>query len=387
MHKLLGVFIALVAVNNILSLTPGLPTALYYGVFAAVFFIFIIREKPHFNAHISFLAFAAVMSIALNEIPQYFSAWQRLMSFFFVILLISPWFYQGSLARVRFYMFKFTNILLIIIVMLSFLGHVTGIFPGLGLAGLFQGLTNHSMILGPISAVVMLILTWKSCKSQNTRFQLLLYIAMSLMSFFCIILSGSRGSLLAGILSLVILLLGIYKERLSKIFTIFIVIIGVMISTFSYWSVFTENIERKMQYAEESGDDFVSRSELWNYRVEEAKSSPVIGIGFASAKYGEINTSNGRIEPGTSWGALLAQIGVLGTVPLLFLLIVFFNKLRKATDFDKIQYLLIALLSFFVIHMVVEGYVLASGNFLFFYFWLLLGFCYNYIKGFSLNLD
>ena len=114
--------------------------------------------------------------------------------------------------------------------------------------------------------------------------------------------------------------------------------------------------------------------------MDEFTSSPVIGIGFASVDptgNDVYNTQNGQIEPGNSWFAILAQIGIVGFGIILSLFYSIFKYLwRNANLYNSF---LISLIIFFVLHFMAEGYGLASGSVLCFTAWLVLG-CANDVR-------
>jgi hypothetical protein len=91
--------------------------------------------------------------------------------------------------------------------------------------------------------------------------------------------------------------------------------------------------------------------------------------------YGAIDYTTGTVEPGTSWGAILAMTGAFGLCVFLILVlrtyIVNYNVFRE--DVPLVSHFLNALLIFFAIHWIAEGYMLAAGSYLFFYAWLLIG--------------
>lgn len=381
MYKYLGLILAILAVNNIITVTPGLPMPLYYAVFGVVFVLGIIAEQPRFDGVITLFVIAILFSLIGNTIPDFFKAEQRFISFLLVFCLLSPWFFNSYLSELRTYIFKYTNILLVVVVVLSFLGNVSGAFSGIGRSDMFQGLTSHSMLLGPIAAIVMLLAVWKASQKNIQRKVLFACIVLVVICLYTLLLCGSRGSLIGGVLSTFVLLLIVFRRSFSKIIKLVGILVLLLAATVPYWSAYTANIDKKNEYAQEEGDNFASRSELWGYRYEEFQQSPIIGIGFASANKGEINTVNGRIEPGTSWGVLFAQLGILGAIPLIILFISYFRKLYRSEDEFNKGKLLFSILLFFTVHMVVEGYILGAGSFMFFYVWLLLGIIKNRIRG------
>ncbi len=380
MYKFLGFILALIAVNNIITVTPDIPSLIYYMVFGAVFIIGLVKQAPKINGLLTFFVIAILISLMGNIIPVYFKAEERFISFLLVFSMLSPWVFNQALSEIRNYLFKYANGLLIFVILVSFLGNVTGIFSGVDKASLYQGLTSHSMLMGPISSVMLLIAIWQAIQPNTPRKKVIQYIVFAVICLYSVLISGSRGALLGGLLAATVFLFLVYKNNFIKTIKVFSIVVVLVVVTNPLWVPYTASIESKMEYAENMDDNFASRTELWNYRYQEFQSSPIIGIGFASAHKGAINTTNGQIEPGTSWGVLFSQLGVLGAIPIILLFISYFRKLFRVEDVFNIGNLLFAMLLFFSVHMVVEGYILGSGSFLFFYVWLLLGVIKNRVE-------
>lgn len=383
MNRFIALILAIAAVNNIIRITPGLPTAVYYGVFAVALVIGVIAHSPKISALLSFLILGIFFSLIVNSnIPAYFKVEERFLSFLIMIALLSPWLFQNHLAEIRGYLFQYTNLFLVAVVIISFLGSISGIYSGIGRADLYEGLTTHSMLLGPIAGLVLLVMLRELYAENLDVKNKLMYLGGILICLYTMLQAGSRAALLASFLSILVFLILKYKNQVEKLINIGVVLFILSIATFPYWSAYTEKIDKKTEYAEEQDDAFASRSELWSYRYQEFVKSPVFGIGFATAEYGAIDTESGRIEPGTSWGALLAQIGVFGTLPFIFLFFGYSKKLYQGIEEDEqhTAIFLLALIVFFFIHMIFEGYILASGSFLFFYVWLLMGRVKNKIE-------
>lgn len=383
MNRFIAFILAIAAVNNIIRITPGLPTAVYYGVFTVALVIGVIAERPKISGLLSILILGIFFSLIVkSNIPAYFKVEERFLSFIIMIALLSPWLFQNHLAEIRGYLFQYTNLLLLAVVIISFLGSVSGIYSGIGRAGLYEGLTTHSMLLGPIAGLVLLVLLRELyAENLDVKYKLM-YLGGILICLYTMLQAGSRGALLASFLSILAFLILKYRNQVEKLIKIGVVLFILIVATIPYWITYTAKIDKKTEYAEEQDDAFASRSELWSYRYQEFKKSPVFGIGFATADYGAIDTKSGRIEPGTSWGALLAQIGVFGTLPFIFLFFGYSKKLYQGIEEDEqhTAIFLFAMMVFFLIHMIFEGYILASGSFLFFYVWLLLGRLKNKIE-------
>lgn len=379
-YKRLGIFLALVAINNALQITPNLPTVAYSTIFFLCFIISLRNSKPKVN--ILFLLFAVfcLMSIVVNVIPEYFKSYQRFVSFLFMFLSLSPLIYSSNLFALRLYVFKYVTYFIVGTVVLSFIAKFTGIYSGIGAGGYFKGLTVHSMLIGPLAGITIVYSLWKLNVVKVLRKEKAMHIGIVIAAFICLLLSASRGALAALVFSIIILFIVIYKFRIFKFLKTIIILFITMVSTFNYWEPYLENILKKNGGNVQTENMTASRGELWDYRIQELEENPVFGIGFASAKYGLIEQSNGQIEPGTSWGVVFAQTGLLGGVLFTLIVISCFFMPSKVKDNFNNKALLISLLSFFVIHWLVEGYMLSSGDFLFFYCWLLIGIITSYKK-------
>lgn len=129
----------------------------------------------------------------------------------------------------------------------------------------------------------------------------------------------------------------------------------------------------------EAGGLASSREIHWQTRIEEFKTSPFMGIGFASVSTtmegSTFDITSGQVETGSSWLSVLSMMGIFGFVVFIVLFIKTLRVLYRLAEVD-IRYIayLTALLVFWMIHMMAEGYILGAGGFLFFNVWLLLGY-------------
>jgi O-antigen ligase len=371
--KRLAFILALVAVNNGISLTPKTPTAVYAFFFLFAFAIVVAGSKPKFLMLAALFLMGCTVSVFINDIPEYFHSGERLLSFLFIFLCISPFVYTQKLSNFRIYLFRYSTFFIAGIIVLSILGKFTGIYSGTNALGLFQGLTVHSMLLGPLSAMTLLFSLWKvNSITKNNKIRNR-YILIICFSFICLLLAASRGAIIGAIIGMLVMFVSIYKKKLRDLVKVVFILLIVLVSTSSLWTGYLDGIIKKNE-ATSSEDGLVSaRSELWTYRIQEFNENPLFGIGFSTSKFGLIDTEVGQIEPGTSWGAIFAQIGLFGGLPFLLLIVYYFNFLIRSQDKFNNGSLLLGMLCFFVIHWFAEGYMLASGGFLFFYAWLLLG--------------
>jgi hypothetical protein len=134
----------------------------------------------------------------------------------------------------------------------------------------------------------------------------------------------------------------------------------------------------KMQIAEEHGSLFYSRQQNWSNRWQEFCESPLYGIGFNVLRYDDPTFNDPESpyyhtpsEPASAWLSILSQTGVLGAICIVgFLLQLLRTTLRRCT-FDT--GLNIAMMIFFIIHGIAEGWILYAGALMFLVFWLWCG--------------
>ena len=114
-----------------------------------------------------------------------------------------------------------------------------------------------------------------------------------------------------------------------------------------------------------------SRDALWAERMEEFRSSPIIGIGFAAHGVGA-NKQVGRNESGGSFISVLAQAGIVG---IFFIVMIWKAAIMKPSRIGKDPHLILiyAGFVFFSIHCIIEGYMFQAGWYLCLIIWLIIG--------------
>ena len=114
-----------------------------------------------------------------------------------------------------------------------------------------------------------------------------------------------------------------------------------------------------------------SRDELWGQRMEEFKSSPIWGIGFAAHGIGAYKQV-GRNESGGSFISVLAQAGIIG---IIFVLLIWVAAIMipKAIGIDYNNILFYASFVFLSIQSILEGYMFQAGWYLCLIIWFIIG--------------
>lgn len=329
---------------------------------------------------IVFLAFCA-LSLIVNDTLPIFNAWARLGVYVLVLFVVSPMVSNSSMDKKRKKMLMYIMDVIIILSVLSFFCYFLGInlFVRLGEeleigVGTFSGLMNHSMVLGPMSGLSsVVVLSYCLCET-NKRLRIVYMVTL----FCCLgacLLASSRIAVGAAIVGCVFVLFRRYRSNLTKFSVVLLLIVAIGGITFPIWGGLTDFLVQKQQDNIDLGGSMMySREKKINARIAEFKSSPVTGIGFATVNpaLDKVDFSNGQIEPGTSWLALLSMTGLLGFSA--FLLICFFS-FKKVMSSQNIFFscALGGMFVYYLVHLSAEGYIMAPRSFLNMLFWLILG--------------
>lgn len=368
---------------NLLGVPVVQSISSWYTIYVLTVSIFLLKTRDLFiNWECILFLFAAAFSITFNSPDAIYRSWERLCFLFCILLITSPLIYYDKLNKWRQQAFNATMVLFIAIAAGSFLCYCIGLnysstaarYGVLGIeeTGYFGGLTKHSMLLGPVSGIACCTLLTKYLLRRKGLTLILLFLC-----FASLLLSASRAAFISFLISsLYIFFSSELRIKLAqKITIITILCISLLLSALLFSSMMVDK-----QASSGSHDLFSSRSELWNARLTEFMDSPLLGCGFASEKIVRSVgiLAGGILEPGTSWGAIFAQIGLLGGVPIVILWLKVMLHISKYKNEEGI--IITSTAIFFAIHMCTEGYFLAAGNVLCLVAWLTLGVAYMYEK-------
>lgn len=335
------------------------------------------------------LVLACLISLLFNSPHPVFKAWHRLGYAVLLFACLTPLTSSQQLHVFRKQLFLWVMRLCVFIGVGSFIGYFLGInyMPtnlgalALNTAGLFGGLTGQSMLLGPLAGLGATYVIWLHFERRaKTFWPNILRWGCVLACTGSMLLSASRGALLATLVATLFIVFMYLKHAPQKLFKVsFCIVLGSLLFL-PFIQHFGASTLNKHQANLEAGSAFASRSQLWEDRKKEFLSAPIYGIGFASQKIisYEQSLTTGTLEPGTSYGAIFAMTGVLGGIPFLFLL--FSNMLSRPRNRNGISYMSPpqAALAFFAVHMSTEGYVFAAGSGLAGVFWISIGGAYAY---------
>lgn len=377
-HKI-SLFIAAVAVNNIIEITPGLALSYYFVMLLAL--IYCIRQDNMltYSSAAIWLILACIASILFNDIPSFFSPWLRLVTFVILLLLIGPVVQSEYLNKIRVEVFFVIQYLLQPIVIISFIMYLLGIITYSSHWVGYSGLTTHSMVLAPVCANVLAFSQYKLLYTDlSTKFRYY-YIGLSVISILCMLLAASRTVIIGSVIILIIF--GYYRlrENVSMFLKIVFVLGLACYFTESYWSPYLDALEEKNEGSIRAGGITSSREVHWLQRINEFESSPLFGVGFgcvstdadSGATYDE---SSGKIETGSSWLSILSMIGLFGVIPVV---VIFIKAIKRAVNIisahSETGILFLSLIIFWCVHMCAEGYIFSAGGFMFFNVWLVIG--------------
>lgn len=372
---------------------PVLPThaLLYYVILVGATGYVLHCRQERIDLRVVLIVLACVLSIVLNDPPALFKSWGRFGLFFLMLIVASPLCQNEKINTLRLKLFEGVMTVIGIITILSCLAYFLGIDLTIRPKGVtnlfFGGLTGNSMLLAVCTGLSVLYSFNLLLHRQYSRKYKKLHIAwlcvFLLASFLCLLLSGSRGAAISTIAGMLLLLYKQNKENVARFF-LYIVILGALGTvTFTLWEPYTKALVEKQRGNDISGSATASRDNKWEARIDEFKSSPIFGIGFSAVDLqnkGDYMETEGIVETGTSWGGMLSMIGLMGFIPFLLL---YAHSVWLLLIDEKCPYfsgLLAAVLCWFSVHMIVEGYVLAGGSFLCFILWLTIGAASAYHK-------
>lgn len=374
--KIIALFVAMRTITGGISL----PQPFYYVALTLLGISIISRGRLKLqNGLVLLLLVVCFFSLLFNNPPSYFMAWQRLGVYTMVVLVVSPLLSDAYSTLFRAKVLYYFMLIAIILSAGSFFAYFLGInlfergngYLDIG-AGTFSGLMNHSNALGPMAGLSGFVL-FATILSFNSPKK---YLIIVLMAFFCMascLLSASRAGIGATGVACIFAIFRYYRNRMSKMASVFVVLVGLLAATFPVWGGLTDFLVQKQQANEEMGGAMFSREKKFTARILEFESSPIIGIGYnvINPEYDFVEESTGQIEPGSSWLAVASMTGVIG---LFVFLGICSRGLKRAWRIKSpfVSSLLGGMLVFFFIHMIAEGYIFAPGSFLALLFWLII---------------
>lgn len=354
---------------------------IYYLIWGICAFYVIVCRYHTTNYLTLLFIFFCFLSIIGNNIDAKYNVWLRFTGFLLIIGCIGPLFTSEWLYLLRRQCFHYVSIGLIFVTIASFI--IYCVYPSAMITTrghLYGGMTIHSMQMGPIAGLSTVYLTYQFLIKRDSvklRYKICYILSISISLFSCV-LAGSRAAILSMIVSVIICLYLYYRNDLKSFFKIVAFIIVIFGLTSPLWWGYTEAVQAKMAISESQGGLMTARSFSWEARIDEFIQNPLIGCGFATV-VGTLSDrgNDGMVEPGNGWLFVLSSTGIFSF--LIFAILYFRNIVTLFKELSDESIILISSLIFIGLHLNAEGYTLSSGIFLFFYFWLLMGYSYSYL--------
>ena len=392
--KSISFFIALVFfLMDMSGLIGNIGYSLYYpAIFAMAIYCLFNKEKVSF-IYVLYVG-VCFLSIILNDIPSFYFIEFRFITFVVLLLAFSPLVNSRSIALLRLRLLYFATIFSVLLVVLNFIIFQTGgVYEGqikvYEETGIYFGTTanNEFATLGAISTmyvITFLVSFFKKIKIwENLIFLLLLFICISMM-----LIASSRTAFIGTIISIVFIAIYVNKND-WKYLPITIVALSVFfVLAFVLFADDMRGIIEYKQAGDVSSVNINSRQSMWNMRLEEFKSSPMCGIGFATiSNPTDLTRERGIIEAGSGWLSVLSQTGILGGACILFMLIpnILFLLKNKYTSYCLIW--LVGLSVIFLISPISEAYITTVGAVLCCLFWLTLSVVDSFRVGLLKSID
>jgi O-antigen ligase len=242
--------------------------------------------------------------------------------------------------------------------------------PNMGGRVYFSAFMTQSMLLGPLCGMGIVVATARALHQKSWRWG-----AVALAGMIPLMASGSRLATLSTLAAGCFFL--IKRKPVLGIGGALLVALAVVKFLHSAETDAERDQTVNFTTALAHKGTGNSRSELWQSRIDDFKSSPFVGVGIGlGAGNGVTKNAGGsiRIEPGSSYLAVLSMTGIFGALSFtgaLGALLFRFAMVRSPQSLEKD--ILSVMGVFLAVHGVAEGWILGFGSPLCLIFWLWLG--------------
>lgn len=378
-----SLWIAIVfALMDLSGLVGQIGFKLYYPLLFFLAFLGLSKYKKINTLYVLYIV-ACFLSIITNNIPSFYKIHFRFVAFIVLLGAFTPLLNSRYLAIVRTKAIQYFCLFSVCVVVINFL-----IFKGGGTSayqsalyeniGMYTGSTANNQ-MGMLGGVSLIYLSTLLCyKNQIDKKWFYIFFILLFCTLAMTFLASSRSAVLCAVASMLVMLYIKYRRKLGKLLGILCVVAIVVSVAAPVFDDYTRGIIEFKQGGDLSSFDTKSRDSLWELRIKEFKSSPIIGIGFGTiSNPGEFTKRSGIVETGSSWLASLSQTGLLGTIPILIIVIGNLLYILRLKEPDFIQTLFSGLTIFFTIHPMAEGYITTVGAILCVLFWCIHGVVYS----------
>lgn len=372
-YLILGVMI----IMGVIASFGGKGLYLYYGAMLIMAGVSFIKNEEISPIFILFPVWLTITSF-INGVLDY-----HIVAFTLILICASSMFssYEGFIFRGR--VFYSVCLLLPILTLFNLYAYYAGINYVLELnfniSELnFSGFTPHPMFLGAINGASNVVLTYFLMKFWNegrSNVQIGGVAVLLIASIYLSVIAASRSALGSSLVAMAGIVY-LFSESSSKLFKYGIIIFVIASLIMPLFESVSGQMQTKMDNEEVAGS---SRSLIWDQRIKEFKSSPIFGIGFATAYDLERQEMvTGTVETGSGWLTVLSQTGLVGALFIFLIMKKCFVPIWELKDDRGVLVLFACMLLYYCLHSVFEGYLYTPGYSPCMFFWLLVGFFFNY---------
>lgn len=379
--------VAVLMVSKVLGFLSLPADIISYGLIIGIA-IYNLKAGCKFDAlTAAFVIYIPISLMVITGPDPIFRAWQRFVLFILLVIAVSPLVKNPKAIDFRLRLFKGTALCCAAIGVISFCCYFVGInfmrstWDGSELnymvmtTGTFGGITSHSMLLAPISGIGAV-----TCIYLANVYRKRIFWVGAVMCLGSVLFAASRSTLAATMFGACVYFLcssrglGKNMKRIAGL----VVIIAV---TSPLWGSALDGLRAKNDAkttitSTAAGVNLGTREAKWAIRIIEWESSPLFGVGFCSVSKEDAVSAGGKIEPGSSWLAVLSMTGAIGFI--LFCLLYFRACKISISPHERLGALIGAILVIFGVHMIAEGYIYSAGSFLCYMVWLTIGCATDY---------
>jgi len=249
---------------------------------------------------------------------------------------------------------------------------------------LYEGLTNNPNMLGSLMNMAVPFLLWQSYRSRGRRRQLILWLGLLGVVLGVLLLSVSRSSIVAALITCGVFLavVGIRRNGLLSALAAALLCGSVMAVPDVY-----ETLEQRYVRKVPEGSELAvlnSRQELWEESYEQAIKGGIVGGGYG-VTIGDMDFAGGLTsvgygrEKGNSQLAMMEETGIVGLgLYLMFLVVLFYRAtlpMRRSVDPDMkvMGAILLGALLGQTVQSLFEAWWVAPGSPESAYFWAMSG--------------
>ncbi|MFO1316193.1 MAG: O-antigen ligase family protein [Burkholderiales bacterium] len=249
---------------------------------------------------------------------------------------------------------------------------------------LYEGLTGNPNMLGSLMNMAIPLLLWQCYSNRTSRGRLVLWLGLLGIIVGVLLLSVSRSSILAALVTCVVFLSVVGIRRIAIAYALATVVAaGTLFAAPDVYDTLAQRYILKVRPGTEP-ELFGSRQEVWEESYELAVQGGLVGggygvtIGETAFRGGLTAVGYGR-EKGNSQLAIMEETGVVGLLLYLIFLAVLFRKaawpMRQAPDRDMkvMGALVFGALAGQTVQSLFEAWWVAPGSPEAAYFWAMSG--------------